>query len=127
MTAVFHRYVVGVWESLWPSEPYMKHRILVDLKVRAVIAGEDRAHHCWTAMSVEHLEYMQQILDETYSDFLRERQSRSGLMPASSNGRFRRAPAVRMASRCAGRTAVIGQRRSYCKYRYALNDRPLWR
>jgi hypothetical protein len=42
---------------------------LVDVELRTVIAGQDRAHHRWTATSVEHLDYMKQILDETYPDF----------------------------------------------------------
>ncbi|MFM0624633.1 hypothetical protein [Paraburkholderia xenovorans] len=69
MTTASHRYVAGYWESLWPSEPYMRHRVLVDMELRAVVAGQDRAHHRWTAKSVEDLGYMQQIPDETYRDF----------------------------------------------------------
>lgn len=69
MTLGSHRYVVGYWESLWPSEPYVRHRFLVDIDLKAVIAGQDRAHRRWTATSVKDLEYMQQILDETYQDF----------------------------------------------------------
>jgi hypothetical protein len=69
MTTASHRYVVGYWESLWPSEPYMRHRVLVDMELWAVVAGQDCAHHRWTATSVEDPGYMQQILDETYRDF----------------------------------------------------------
>jgi hypothetical protein len=47
----------------------MRHRFLVNIDLESVIAGQDRAHHRWTATSVEDLEYMQQILDETYPDF----------------------------------------------------------
>lgn len=72
MTAASRRYVVGDWESLWPSEPYMRHRFLVDMELKTVIAGQDRAHHRWTVTSVEHLEYMQQILDETCRDFFND-------------------------------------------------------
>jgi hypothetical protein len=47
----------------------MRHRFLVGMKAKAVIAGQSRAYHRWTDMSVEHLAYMQQILEETFSDF----------------------------------------------------------
>ncbi|MEX3937409.1 hypothetical protein AB4Y32_37725 [Paraburkholderia phymatum] len=33
------QYAVGRWESLWASDPYMSHRILIDLSARKVIAG----------------------------------------------------------------------------------------
>ncbi|SAK94255.1 hypothetical protein AWB76_06999 [Caballeronia temeraria] len=41
------RYAVGEWDSLWASEPYMKHRFVLDLESRAVIAGEDRVRRHW--------------------------------------------------------------------------------
>ena len=66
------RYVVGVWESLWPSEPYMSHRILIDLSCRKAIAGQDRIRRQWHAMSVEHVDYMQQNFEETYPDIFDE-------------------------------------------------------
>lgn len=50
----------------------MRHRVLVDMELKSVIAGQDRAHHRWTTTSVEHLEYMQQILDETDRDFFND-------------------------------------------------------
>lgn len=67
-----NRYVVGYWESLWPSEPYMKHRILIDLLARKAVAGQDRIRRQWHAMSVEHVEYMQQIFEETFPDIFDE-------------------------------------------------------
>jgi len=69
MTPRSHRYVFGYWESLWPTEPYMRNRFLVDIDLKAVTGGQDRAHRRWTATSVKDLEYIQQILDETYRDF----------------------------------------------------------
>lgn len=58
------RYAVGEWESLWANEPYMKHRFVLDLESRTVIAGEDRVRRHWRSMRLEHIAYMQQILDE---------------------------------------------------------------
>jgi hypothetical protein len=60
------RYAVGEWESLWASEPYMKHRFVLDLESRTVIAGEDRVRRHWWSMRLEHVAYMQQLLDETF-------------------------------------------------------------
>jgi hypothetical protein len=61
-----YRYAVGDWESLWPSEPYMKHRIVLDRISRTVVAGQDRRHKCWTPMTEAHRKYMEQIILETY-------------------------------------------------------------
>jgi len=61
-------YAVGRWESLWASEPYMSHRIVIDLSTRKVIAGQDRYRKRWHSMSVRDVDYMQQILDETASN-----------------------------------------------------------
>jgi hypothetical protein len=44
------RYAVGRWESLWPNEPYMSHRIVLDRVNRTVIAGQDRRLTRWTSM-----------------------------------------------------------------------------
>jgi hypothetical protein len=60
------RYAVGEWESLWASEPYMKHRFVLDLGSRTAIAGEDRVRRHWWSMRLEHVAYMQQLLDETF-------------------------------------------------------------
>ena len=60
------RYAVGRWESLWPNEPYMSHRIVLDRVKRTVIAGQDRRRKCWTSMREDDRAYMQQIIDETY-------------------------------------------------------------
>ncbi|WP_250482396.1 hypothetical protein [Caballeronia sp. GACF5] len=60
------RYAVGEWESLWASEPYMKHRFVLDLESRTAIAGEDRVRRHWWSMRLEHVAYMQQIVDETF-------------------------------------------------------------
>jgi hypothetical protein len=66
------RYVVGEWESLWPSKPFLKHRFLVDTQAATVVAGDERVNRRWARMTVEDLEYMQQILQETFSDFFSE-------------------------------------------------------
>ena len=63
---VMQRYAVGEWNSLWSSEPYMKHRFVLDLESRTVIAGEDRIRRRWWSMRLEHVACMQQILDETF-------------------------------------------------------------
>ena len=60
------RYAVGEWESLWASEPYMKHRFVLDLESRTAIAGEDRVRRHWWPMRLEHVAYTQQLLDETF-------------------------------------------------------------
>jgi hypothetical protein len=60
------RYAVGRWESLWPNEPYMSHRIVLDRVNRTVIAGQDRRIKRWTSMCEDDCAYMQQIIDETY-------------------------------------------------------------
>ena len=60
------RYAVGEWESLWASDPYMKHRFVLDLQSRTVIAGEDRIRGAWWSMRLEHVAYMEQILNETF-------------------------------------------------------------
>jgi hypothetical protein len=52
----------------------MSHRILIDLPARKVFAGEQRYYKAWHSMSLRDLEYMQQILDETYSDIFDEPQ-----------------------------------------------------
>ncbi|TFE36899.1 hypothetical protein E2553_45545 [Paraburkholderia dipogonis] len=62
-----HRYAVGRWESLWASEPYMSHRFVIDLPTRKVIAGQNRIRKQWHPMSIRHVDYMQQILEETFS------------------------------------------------------------
>ncbi len=62
------RYSVGRWESLWSNEPYMSHRIVLDLETKTVDAGQDRSYHRWTPMCLEHVACMQQILDETFGD-----------------------------------------------------------
>ena len=62
-------YAVGRWKSLWASEPYMSHRIVIDLSTRKVIAGQDRYRKRWHPMSVRDVDYMQQILDETASEY----------------------------------------------------------
>ena len=72
MNPPLSRYAVGRWESLWASEPYMSHRILIDLGTRKVIAGQDRFRKEWHPMSLRDVEYMQQILDETCNDIFDE-------------------------------------------------------
>lgn len=44
----------------------MSHRILIDLPSAKVISGEHRYYKAWHSMSLRDLEFMQQILDETY-------------------------------------------------------------
>ena len=61
-----YRYAVGNWESLWPCEPYIKHRIVLDRTSRTVVAGQDRRHKCWTPMTEADRKYMEQIILETY-------------------------------------------------------------
>lgn len=61
-----HRYAVGEWDSLWSSDPYMKHRFVLDLESRTVIAGEGRIRRRWWSMRLEDVAYMQQILNETF-------------------------------------------------------------
>jgi hypothetical protein len=61
------RYAFGRWASLWPSEPYMSHRIVLDRETRTVVAAQDRRFRCWTSMHEDDRAYMQQIFDETYS------------------------------------------------------------
>jgi hypothetical protein len=46
----------------------MSHRILIDLSTKRVVAGRDRMRKRWHAMSVSDVDYMQQIIDETFSD-----------------------------------------------------------
>lgn len=72
MNAALRRYAVGRWESLWPSEPYMSHRIVIDLSTRRVVAGQDRIRKQWHPMSVKDVDYMQQILEETFDDIFDE-------------------------------------------------------
>lgn len=67
LAGVTQRYAVGEWDSLWASDPYMKHRFVLDLQSRRVIAGEDRIRRAWWSMRLEHVAYMQQILDETFA------------------------------------------------------------
>lgn len=62
-----YQYVVGSWESLWPCEPYMKHRIVLDRTSRTVVAGQDRRQKCWTPMTEADRKYIEQIILETYS------------------------------------------------------------
>ncbi|MGF6637245.1 hypothetical protein OKW39_004461 [Paraburkholderia sp. MM6662-R1] len=52
MSATLRRYAVGRWGSLWASQPYMSHRILIDLPARKVIAGEQRFCKEWRYMSI---------------------------------------------------------------------------
>ncbi|RKR31717.1 hypothetical protein [Paraburkholderia sp. BL17N1] len=52
----------------------MSHRILIDLPARKVIAGEHRYYKEWHYMSLPDLEYMQQILNETFDDIFDEPQ-----------------------------------------------------
>jgi len=66
LAGVKQRYAVGEWDSLWASDPYMKHRFVLDLESRAVIAGEDRIRGAWWSMRLEHVAYMEQILNETF-------------------------------------------------------------
>ncbi|MDR6388422.1 hypothetical protein [Paraburkholderia phenoliruptrix] len=68
MNETRQRYAVGRWESLWASDPYLSHRVLIDLPAREVLAGEHRFRRQWHPMSVRDLECMQQELDETYAD-----------------------------------------------------------
>ncbi|MBC8751601.1 hypothetical protein OKW43_008445 [Paraburkholderia sp. WC7.3g] len=68
MSAPLRRYAVGRWGSLWASQPYMSHRILIDLPARKVIAGEHRFCKEWRYMSVRDLECMQQELNEMFDD-----------------------------------------------------------
>ncbi|MFM0051534.1 hypothetical protein [Caballeronia grimmiae] len=63
---MMQRYAVGEWDSLWSSEPYMKHRFVLDLESRTVVAGEDRIRRGWWSMRLEDVAYMQQILNETF-------------------------------------------------------------
>jgi hypothetical protein len=62
------RYAVGLWDSVWPCAPYMSHRIVVDLSAKRVAAGQDRVHGRWQTMSIKSVDYMQQIIDETFPD-----------------------------------------------------------
>jgi hypothetical protein len=60
------RYAVGVWASFWPSEPHIKHRVLVDLSLKKVVAGQDRVQKQWRTMRSADLEYAQQIITESF-------------------------------------------------------------
>ena len=60
-----YRYAVGEWESLWPCEPYMKHRIVLDRTSRTVAAAQDRRHKCWAPMTEADRKYMEQIIHES--------------------------------------------------------------
>ena len=62
------QYAVGDWASLWASEPFLMHRLVLDLQSKRVIAGQDRYRRRRTPMSVADLAYAQQILDETFDD-----------------------------------------------------------
>jgi hypothetical protein len=62
------RYAVGDWESVWGCEPFLIHRLVLDLQSRCVIAGQDRYRRRRAPMSLADLAYMQQILDETFDD-----------------------------------------------------------
>ncbi|AQH05498.1 hypothetical protein A9R05_40875 (plasmid) [Burkholderia sp. KK1] len=44
----------------------MKHRFVLDLESRTVVAGEDRIRRGWWSMHLEDVAYMQQILNETF-------------------------------------------------------------
>ncbi|BCQ28797.1 hypothetical protein NK8_69870 (plasmid) [Caballeronia sp. NK8] len=66
------RYAVGEWDSLWGSDPYTKHRFVLDLESRTVIAGEDRIRGAWWSMRLEHVAYMEQILNETFDSIWEE-------------------------------------------------------
>jgi hypothetical protein len=72
MNTPLRRYAVGHWESLWASEPFISHRILIGLTVRKVIAGEDRIRKEWHPMNIRDVEYMQQILEQTFNDIFDE-------------------------------------------------------
>jgi hypothetical protein len=74
MNTPLRRYAVGRWESLWASEPHISHRILLDLPARKVIAGQDRFRKQRRPMSIRDVEYMQQMLEETYNDIFDEPQ-----------------------------------------------------
>ncbi len=60
-----YRYAVGNWESLWPCEPYMKHRFVLDRASRTVVAAEDRRLKRWTPMTKADRKYVEQIILET--------------------------------------------------------------
>jgi len=61
------RYAIGDWTSIWGSEPFLIHRLVLDLQSRCVIAGQDRYRTRRTPMSLADLAYVQQILHETFS------------------------------------------------------------
>lgn len=60
------RYAVGVWPSLWACAPHMSHRLLIDLGGKVVMAGQDRIRTAWQPMTIEHVDYMQQIIEENF-------------------------------------------------------------
>ena len=62
------RYAIGDWTSIWGSEPYLIHRLVLDLQSRCVIAGQDRYRRRRTPMSFADLAYVQEMLDETFND-----------------------------------------------------------
>lgn len=61
-------YAVGDWESVWACEPYLTHRLVLDLASQHVIAGQDRYRRRRSPMSVDDCVYLKQILDETFDD-----------------------------------------------------------
>ncbi|TCK33300.1 hypothetical protein B0G84_7503 [Paraburkholderia sp. BL8N3] len=46
----------------------MSHRIVLDLETKTVVAEQDRSYHRWTPMCLQHVAYMEQILDKTFGD-----------------------------------------------------------
>jgi len=62
------RYAMGDWTSVWAGEPFLIHRLVLDLQSRCVIAGQDRYRRRRTPMSLADLADVQQLLDETFDD-----------------------------------------------------------
>ena len=62
------RYAMGDWTSVWAGEPFLIHRLVLDLQSRCVIAGQDRYRRRRTPMSFADLAYVQEMLDETFDD-----------------------------------------------------------
>lgn len=106
LAGVKQRYAVGEWDSLWASDPYMKHRFVLDPESRTVIAGEDRIRRHWWSMRPEHVAYMQQILNETF-DLIWDSLRSSALFVRTryrhgrlKHGRGRRCPRLKRSRRC---------------------------
>jgi hypothetical protein len=66
LAGVKQRYAVSEWDSLWASDPYMKHRFVLDLESRTVIAGEDRIRRHWRSMRLKNVAYMQPIFNAKF-------------------------------------------------------------